>query len=75
MRAIKMKWFVILCGMMSGLLLLAAEEITDLQPGPHASLAGQILIIALPDGTTDAGSISAGMPGDSSSVQSKSKAR
>jgi len=55
MRPIKMKWFAVLCGVISGLLLPAAEEIADLQPGPHVSLAGRILTIALPDGTAGVG--------------------
>lgn len=50
-----MRWFAVFCCAIAGLLLPAAEEITDLQPGPHASLAGQILTIDLPDGAADAG--------------------
>ena len=55
MKGIKMRWFAVFCCAIAGLLLPAAEEITDLQPGPHASLAGQILTIDLPDGAADAG--------------------
>jgi len=49
-----MKFFAILFCAISGLLLPAAETITDLQPGPHAALAGQVLTLDLPDGATDA---------------------
>ncbi len=50
-----MKWVAVFCCVISGLLLPAAEEISDLKPGPHASLAGRILTVDLPDKTTDAG--------------------